>query len=162
MSTENIVLMLLFPPPQAVDSSLPVANQGHIQISGTREFDSLFGNLATGERTRRVQIKLIYLFSIFDNDVPPAFNSIFGNFSTGSKTFRSTISTGTFCFPQKTHKKKQKLINRNRNTQKTGNRMQSFGEVHLELKSCPVLDQQHPILSIDSLSSVHCTQIYKL
>ena len=61
MSTENIVLMLLFPPPQAVDSSLPVANQGHIQISGTREFDSLFGNLATGEQTRRVQINLIYL-----------------------------------------------------------------------------------------------------
>ena len=26
--------------------------------------------------------------------------------------------------------------------------MQSFGEVHLELKSCPVLDQQHPILSL--------------
>ena len=53
-----------------------------------------------------------------------------------------------FVSHRKHTQKKQKLINRNRNTQKTGNRMQSFGEVHLELKSCPVLDQQHPILSL--------------
>ena len=30
------------------EEGLPVAGQGHLQISGTREFDSLFGNLSTG------------------------------------------------------------------------------------------------------------------
>ena len=63
------------------------------------------------------------------------------------------------CFPQNTHKTE---THKQEQKHTENNRMQSFGEVHLELKSCPVLDQQHLILSIDSLPSVHCTQIYKL
>ena len=66
--------------------------------------------------------------------------------------FWLTISTGAFSFPTE-NTQKQKLRNKNRNTQKTCcNRTRSFGEVHLELKSYPVLDQQHPIFN--------CTQIY--
>ena len=146
MSTENIVLMLLFPPSGSwlkppCSKPRPYSDLGHSRVwLPFWQPCHRWTNLSWSDW---IDLRIMMLMMYPQLSTPYLATSP----QVQNLHFWLTTSTRTFSFPTENTQKK-KLRNRNRNTQKTCNRMQSFGEVHLELKSCPVLDQQHPILSL--------------